>query len=289
MSDVEIGEYPCPHCPAFFSNLDACTVHYIETHDGAGPSVPGPNMGMFHCRHCGHSRNTHPGLSQHLQKNQRCRKIQERWIQRQVTQSGVSPRRLRRRANATELDTHDSHSDNSCNEAIQGRNTGAMSDDEVYAIRDISMAGPADEADIEDANYSSDQDSNAESQAEIRDSDAESNTGLTDIPSDHSCPPSAPPSPGPLSLPRSPPLRSVEMVELVEEVDLYGRRVYVEKYKIPTIGEPIRQATAQELSRGNYPDVGQLSDQQSFEIAQVLMELGMSGRYRDKCLCLRRV
>ncbi|QRV96348.1 plasma membrane ATPase 4 [Ceratobasidium sp. AG-Ba] len=78
------------------------------------------------------------------------------------------------------------------------------------------------------------------------------------------------------------------MVELVEEIDLYGRRVFVEQYEIPTVGEPIRQATAEELSRGNYPDVGQLSDQQSFEIAQVLMESGMSAKYRDKCVRLKR-
>ncbi|QRW08902.1 plasma membrane ATPase 4 [Ceratobasidium sp. AG-Ba] len=287
MLDIEINEYPCPHCPASFSNSEARTMHYIETHEGAGPSVPGPNMGMFHCRHCGRSK-SHKWLSQHLQKDRRCKRIQERWIQQQIVQSGVSPRRSRRRANAAELDICDDHSDNSHNEAIQGRNIGVMSDDEAYAMRDVSVTGRAHDSDIGDANYPSDQDSIAESQAEIRDSDAESNAGLTDIPSDYSRPRSRPPSPGSRSLPRNPSLRSVEMVELVEEVDLYGRRVYVERYKIPTVGEPIRRATAEELSRGNYPDVGQLSDRQSFEIAQVLMESGMSGKYRDKCLRLRK-
>ncbi|QRV85912.1 plasma membrane ATPase 4 [Ceratobasidium sp. AG-Ba] len=254
MSDIEIDEYPCPHCPASFSNSEARTMHYIETHEGAGPSVPGPNMGMFHCRHCGRSK-SHKWLSQHLQKDRRCKRIQERWIQQQIVQLGVSPRRSRRRANAAELDICDDHSDNSHNEAIQGRNIGVMSDDEAYAMRDVSVTGRAHDPDIGDANYPSDQDSIAESQAEIRDSDAESNAGLTDIPSDYSRPRSRPPSPGSRSLPRNPSLRSVEMVELVEEVDLYGRRVYVERYKIPTVGEPIRRATAEELSRGNYPDV----------------------------------
>ncbi|QRV96795.1 plasma membrane ATPase 4 [Ceratobasidium sp. AG-Ba] len=196
MSNIEIDKYPCFHCPAFFSNSEAHTVHYIETHEGAGPSAPRPNTGMFHCRHCGRSKKTHQGLSQRLQKDCRCKKIQERWIQRQVAQSGVSPRRSRTRANTLELDMRNNDSDNQHNERVPGRNMEVMRDDERHVMREGSMARSADDADNGGANYPSDQDSIPGLQEEIRDSDVESNTGLTDIPSDHSparTPPRTPP------------------------------------------------------------------------------------------------
>jgi hypothetical protein len=41
--------------------------------------------------------------------------------------------------------------------------------------------------------------------------------------------------------------------------------------------------------QGDYPDVGELSDPDCFEIAQLLMESGVSAGFRNKYLRLKRV
>jgi hypothetical protein len=66
-------------------------------------------------------------------------------------------------------------------------------------------------------------------------------------------------------------------------------KVYVEKYPVPTVGKPIRRATAEELNETAYPDVGQLADPECFEIAHALMQSGMSGVSRERFFRLKRV
>lgn len=84
---------------------------------------------------------------------------------------------------------------------------------------------------------------------------------------------------------------SDEGADLEEGVDTGGHRVYVEKFPNPHVGQPIRKANANDLPphHRNYPDVGALANPEAFEIAQLLMESGVSGRFRNRYLALKRV
>ncbi|QRW10187.1 hypothetical protein RhiLY_09186 [Ceratobasidium sp. AG-Ba] len=76
-------------------------------------------------------------------------------------------------------------------------------------------------------------------------------------------------------------------VELDESTDQYGNRVYIERYPSDTAGEPIYR-----VPDGNnhpYPDVGQLANPEAFEIAHLLMASGVSGRFRNCYMRVKRL
>lgn len=79
--------------------------------------------------------------------------------------------------------------------------------------------------------------------------------------------------------------------DLERMVDTGGNIVYVERHPKPHAGQPIRRAVPGDLpeSYRSYPDVGALSNPDSFEVAQLLMESGVSGRFRNRYLALKRV
>ncbi|QRV83755.1 plasma membrane ATPase 4 [Ceratobasidium sp. AG-Ba] len=136
------------------------------------------------------------------------------------------------------------------------------------------------------SDYGEDQDSEAESQQELVDSDNEFNDEIADIQSDDEF------LPVNQSPPRSPSNQSNcsnVTVELCEETDEHGHTIYVQEYHVPAAGEPVRLATEKEMSRGKYPDVGKLSDRQTFDLAQLLMASGMSANYRNKLFRLQRL
>ncbi|KAG9123531.1 hypothetical protein FRC07_014824 [Ceratobasidium sp. 392] len=129
------------------------------------------------------------------------------------------------------------------------------------------------------SDYGEDQDSEAESQQEMVDSDDEMNDEVEDMGSDDEF------LPANQNPPRPPSNRSNSSnvtVELYEETDKQGHTVFIQDYHVPTAGQPIRLATEEELGRGDYPDVGKLSDRHCFELAQLLMASGMSANYRNK-------
>ncbi|QRW07915.1 plasma membrane ATPase 4 [Ceratobasidium sp. AG-Ba] len=135
----------------------------------------------------------------------------------------------------------------------------------------------ADEEEDETApsDYGEDHDSDSESEREVVDSDDEFNDEMADISSNDDFPPAN------QSPPRPPPNESSGRevtVQLFEETD-NGHTVYVQEYPVPTAGQPVRPATKKEMNQGRYPDVGKLSDRQTFEIIQLLMALGMSAGY----------
>lgn len=70
---------------------------------------------------------------------------------------------------------------------------------------------------------------------------------------------------------------------------LRGTETFVERYPKPTVGTPIREATKEERLRANHADVGRLADPDLFEVAEILMTSGLSGKKRDKFLKLNRV
>ncbi|KAG9091248.1 hypothetical protein FRC07_011886, partial [Ceratobasidium sp. 392] len=207
--------------------------------------------------------------------------MQEEWLWRQIALSETSPR-SQRRADATGSDN-----DISMEEIGSNSNADDAADDVIGEMwHQEPMEQSFEEAagdDESQAGYDVDQDTEDERQS-IFDSDANLNAETADLPSDEE----AIPNPIQPSLPPNPRSHNKANVELLEVTDEYGRRVYVQQYHVPTAGEPIRQATRQEMSRGEYPDVGKLSDREAFEIAQVLMELGMSAKYRNKYLRVKK-
>ncbi|KAG9112448.1 hypothetical protein FRC07_007899 [Ceratobasidium sp. 392] len=144
-----------------------------------------------------------------------------------------------------------------------------------------------DEVEEEEApsDYGEDPDSEAESQQEMVDSDDEFHDELEDIRSDDEF---LPVNQNPPRSPSNGSNRSNVTIDLAEETDEHGHTVYIQEYDVPTARQPVRLATEQELSRGEYPDVGKLSNQHCFELAQLLMASGMSANYQNKLFCLQR-
>ncbi|KAG8735661.1 hypothetical protein FRC10_010290 [Ceratobasidium sp. 414] len=80
-----------------------------------------------------------------------------------------------------------------------------------------------------------------------------------------------------------------DRVQLQEVVDAYGNKVYIEQYPCPTVGEPIRMEPVQDAPRRGYPDVGQLSKPDAFELGRLIMRSGVSARFRNSYLSLKRL
>ncbi|KAG8715551.1 hypothetical protein FRC08_010465 [Ceratobasidium sp. 394] len=70
-----------------------------------------------------------------------------------------------------------------------------------------------------------------------------------------------------------------------------GTERFVEHYPVPTVGTPIRQVTAEELRKRqqDHTDVGPFTDEELFELVEVVLTSGMSGRKRDRFLKLNRM
>ncbi|KAG8723518.1 hypothetical protein FRC09_003009 [Ceratobasidium sp. 395] len=71
---------------------------------------------------------------------------------------------------------------------------------------------------------------------------------------------------------------------------LRGTETFVEHYPEPTVGEPIRQATPEELAerQKSHEEVGPFADEDLFDLVELLMTSGMSGKKRDEFLKLNR-
>ncbi|QRV73889.1 hypothetical protein RhiJN_01903 [Ceratobasidium sp. AG-Ba] len=78
---------------------------------------------------------------------------------------------------------------------------------------------------------------------------------------------------------------------LTETTDAHGNVVYAELFPNPNAGQPIRKVKLEDLPPRyrKYPDVGKLSNPECFQIAQLLMESGVSGRFRNRYLTLQRL
>ncbi|QRV81454.1 plasma membrane ATPase 4 [Ceratobasidium sp. AG-Ba] len=284
-------EYQCPQCPAKFTRLQARTAHLVDIHEGAGPSSPGPSGARYYCCHCGISKKTHRGITQHIRRIEECRELQEEWLQWLIEAAGMSPR-ARRRANTP---TSGSQSARSSSDIEMAGNSYIAEEraenEDVLGARwheDPMEWELPEEAEAEAvlSDYGEDQDSEAESQQEMLDSDEEFNDEIADIQSDDAF---LPKNQNPPCSPSNRSNSSSVTIELCEETDEHGHTVYVQEYHVPTAGEPVCLATEKEMSRGKYPDVGKLSDRQCFDLAQLLMPSGMSANYRNKLFRLQRL
>jgi hypothetical protein len=84
---------------------------------------------------------------------------------------------------------------------------------------------------------------------------------------------------------------TAEQDEPLAHERIRGTETFVEHYPVATAGAPIRPATEQELNRlrQSHENVGPLSDPEVFEVAELLITSGMSGKKRSKLLKLERV
>ncbi|KAG8791861.1 hypothetical protein FRC12_007950 [Ceratobasidium sp. 428] len=164
-------------------------------------------------------------------------------------------------------------------EEDNGHRLGVNNEDEQYdgGDRSDAVTEQSDEAMEQSDDHAETDHSNsdAESREDSLDSDVEPMVHIINFLDNYSPIPSpSPPPPPPDRLGESP-----ELVYLHEIIDQHGHREYIEQYNPPTVGEPIRPATHEEMGGGDYPDVGALSDPDCFEIAKVLMQSGMSVNY----------
>ncbi|KAG8694994.1 hypothetical protein FRC08_008125 [Ceratobasidium sp. 394] len=79
--------------------------------------------------------------------------------------------------------------------------------------------------------------------------------------------------------------------ELEEVVDAYGNKVYIEHYPCPTVGEPIRMEPVENRARRGWvpSDIGKLSDKDAFELVRLFFKSGVSARFRNSYLRLKKL
>ncbi|KAG8679650.1 hypothetical protein FRC08_016837 [Ceratobasidium sp. 394] len=78
---------------------------------------------------------------------------------------------------------------------------------------------------------------------------------------------------------------------LEEVTDAHGNTVYIEHYPCPTIGEPIRMESVEDRRRRGWvpSDIGQLSNKDAFKLARLFFKSGVSARFRNCYLRLKRL
>ncbi|KAG8726654.1 hypothetical protein FRC10_006904 [Ceratobasidium sp. 414] len=239
----------------------------------ARPVTLSPPEGENRCIHCGKDLPTEAGLTQHLRRDGLFDAIGQHPLDDRATNSDEA-----------EGGKSDAGRDGGVFGPDYGDGGQAQGENEDKGEEGEDDEDEDDEDDdkTEDgskANTDSDDDANDDYLEEDSQS-AENNPDLMDL---HQSPP-------------PPDAQSDRMVEdendevvLVEIVDQHGQRVYIEEYPCPTAGEPMRRDTTANRDRSNYPDVGELKSPDCFEIAQLLLESGVSARMRNRFLHLKRV
>ncbi|KAG8735882.1 hypothetical protein FRC10_010039 [Ceratobasidium sp. 414] len=79
--------------------------------------------------------------------------------------------------------------------------------------------------------------------------------------------------------------------ELEEVVDAYRNKVYIEHYPCPMVREPVRMEPVENCTRRGWVplDIGKLSDKGVFELAWLFFKLGVSARFCNCYLRLKRL
>ncbi|QRW10106.1 plasma membrane ATPase 4 [Ceratobasidium sp. AG-Ba] len=224
----------------------------------------------------------------HVRGSEICREMQAAWLEYQIavwrgeiaSSSQVSDAGSASHVGSDHL-SDDDHNDVEMTGSGDEYNLGDLGDPTGNEEQDIASEGPGGSPHRMD---DKDKDSDDELGGAGNESNDEPEADLENLPYDQS----PIPSPAPPSSPASPWAQSDETIHLHEEFDQFGNRIYVQYYEVPTVGEPIRRATNEEMRRGSYSDVGKLSKRENFELAQLLIESGMSAKYRTKLFRLKR-
>ncbi|QRV96897.1 hypothetical protein RhiJN_24915 [Ceratobasidium sp. AG-Ba] len=155
-----------------------------------------------------------------------------------------------------------------------------------HAMHDEPQPGdPVGQSDDDDDMMTESDSSDNDSVAGSTESDSESEGGEEDVESDVPID-----DPDPIQLSHSIVVEPVDHeVELEESVDQYGNKVYIEQYPSNTAGEPIYRVSNE--NDQPYPEVGQLANQEAFEIAHLLMASGLRALmpWKNNCDMLRDV
>ncbi|KAG8726749.1 hypothetical protein FRC10_006791, partial [Ceratobasidium sp. 414] len=288
----------CPRCPQKFRSRIQRDNHLRDIHEQAGPSSdPEPPEGGNRCIHCSKDMPMEVGLTQHLRWDGICKILHTAWKKEQMASAHL--KQLMPSGSTLQENLPGGNRASSSNKAEGGENNTERDGGQFvldYRGGGLDQGGNGDKGEGEGEGEGDDHDDEVDDKDEhstdngsktTTDSDDDANdeyleegsqsTGnnpdMMDL--DRDLRQSPPPPDAPLD-------RMVEdeddEVVLVEVVDQHGQRVYIEEYPCPTAGEPIRQDTTANRDRSNYPDVGELKSPDCFEIAQLLLESGVSAR-----------
>ncbi|KAG8789158.1 hypothetical protein FRC12_013823 [Ceratobasidium sp. 428] len=291
--------YKCAECQAKFKTKPLLRAH-ISTHPiRIDPSTSaGPSSLDYICPYCRQSLTSNAGLTQHIRNNPACSAANEESgllpVQESSASEGSSQETQTEHESGSGSESaskQDAHSQEGSARSLEGREGGQGEEGEGSG--DVgdghgSVRGDSGGNDGEtEANSESERESkdNSDSNTEHKDNN---NEGWDEIVAEQARMdldlPNIPNPPSPSNTNTSE--RNIRL-NLREATDEYGTKVWIEDYPVPTMGKAIREGGA---PKGKYPDVGALSNPESFEIAKLLLELGMSVQNRNCYLrlkCLR--
>ncbi|KAJ1299555.1 hypothetical protein OPQ81_007349 [Rhizoctonia solani] len=78
-------------------------------------------------------------------------------------------------------------------------------------------------------------------------------------------------------------------VILEKILDTEGHEVFMESFPCPHAGQPIRWVDQTGRPWHKYPNIGALADPKAFEIAELLMQPGITARFQNSFLHLKRL
>jgi cobalamin biosynthesis protein CobT len=292
--------FPCAQCPARFTLQSSLDEHLNDVHGHAGPSsYPRPSVAegtsAFRCEYCGRDNiPTANGLRQHQRRNAQCKLL------RQINVGKHTAAHLEQvsgNPTGSDISSNPEGERTSDDVDVSGDDVEASADDLGAQIHqeegeDADEEGTNVQADEAEADFDGESDEEEDQEAERKDdSDAETLSEDEDMVNWGLDPPDDPIDEGrDMSLDEEArEYNQHEQIHLQEVVDQHGHKVYIEEYPCKTAGEAIRPVTEGDHIDGEYPDVGELSQPECFEIAQVLIESGVSGNFRNKFLRLKRV
>ncbi|KAG8696265.1 hypothetical protein FRC08_007275 [Ceratobasidium sp. 394] len=285
--------FPCPRCSQKFRSGIKLDNHLRDTHERAGPSgdreLPETE---YPCIHCGKGLPMEHGLSQHLGRDAKCKVLHDAWKKEQLAAAHLAQSMPSGRI--PQVDQFGSDQPESSDQVVhdgndEGRDGGVFGDDYEDRVQGLDGDGDGDEGEDEDEDEDEDESYDGSEASENSDDDAneymDEDSQSTESEHMMDLDPNLPGGPN------TPPAGIVddenEHIVLIETIDQHGNHVYIEEYPSATAGEPIGWDTTPD-NRKNYPDVGQLKHPDCFEIAQLLLESGVSAKLRNRFLKLKR-
>ncbi|QRV91967.1 transporter protein Sec61 subunit alpha [Ceratobasidium sp. AG-Ba] len=293
----------CKRCPRRFKTHSQLVQHREHEHNQPPQETNRSSESPEHipvndpgqCPYCDHIFDGQQGLIQHLGHPNACRDKHRLSINADT--SSISS-----------VDVNDPDVNNPpLEDQAQVNSPEYIPDDDLDALHGVGGARDLTHSEESDHNFGNDDDASSLSEGDLTESDSEAEDGIgsgsnSDEDSSKSDETIMSKHEGDIDIglpegyenPRTPsegtvddPIEHQAHVELEEIVDQYGIRTYIEKYPSATAGEPVGQVVVGENQP--YPDVGELADCDSFEIAKLLMESGVSGRFRNCYLRLKRI
>ncbi|QRV82784.1 C2H2 zinc finger [Ceratobasidium sp. AG-Ba] len=162
-------KFRCRQCPESFTRETALVNHYMNTHEGAGPSSPRANQGEVACRHCGNWVSNR-GLVSHIRQSPACKQLQDEWLQKHILLPSSS------HPNSEAGNGSDAHNDYSDEDVQDDANEMEYIMDVVEnPVADDTVSGGGDDPDNAEGSLGDDEDDSVDEwEQEATDSDLES-------------------------------------------------------------------------------------------------------------------